>query len=264
MQNQRLLPIKDGYNFRDLGGYRTVDGRTVKWHKLLRTGSLANLSPADQHLLEQVPVTVDVDLRSPAEVAKSPDKPLTTASYHHLPVFDADETDASHSDQEIADRMQKAGAGYRHMLDVYQRMATIPSAKTAFQELFHLLLTNQTGAVLFHCTAGKDRTGMSAYLILSALGVPEETVAQDYLLTNEAIRDVKQQWLAKLETRLKELGASKELIANRSALMSVNPDYLQTAINAIKEQAGDVHHYLTDYLGLSTEDLTQLRQLYLE
>lgn len=265
MAKQRLLNIKSGYNFRDLGGYQTRDGHTIKWRKLLRTGSLANLSSEDQHLLEQIPVKLDIDLRSPAEVRQDPDKPLSTAVYHHLPVFDVDETDASHSDEEIAKIMQKPGNGYRHMLDVYQRMATINSAKAAFQALFSLLLeNNEQGAVLFHCTAGKDRTGMAAFLILSALGVPEKTIMQDYLLTNDVTREVRHKWLRQLRAKLQELGASEALIENRNALASVNADYLTTAITAIEDQAGDVQHYLTDYLRLSPSDLKQLRELYLE
>lgn len=265
MEKQRLLKIQDGYNFRDLGGYQTTDGHTVKWRKLLRTGSLANINSADQQLLEQIPVTVDIDLRSPAEVKQDPDKPLKTASYHHLPVFDTDETDASHSDEEITKRMQEAGNGYRHMSSVYQRMTTIGSARAAFRTLFTLLLENKgEGAVLFHCTAGKDRTGMAAFLILSALGVPEETIMQDYLLTNTATKQFREEWLKQLRERYQGLPNQEILLENRNALSSVNADYLLSAINSIKEQTGDVNHYLTDYLNLSNSDLLTLRNLYLD
>lgn len=265
MQKKRLLNIKNGYNFRDLGGYQTKDGHFVKWDKLLRTGSLANLSPADQQLLESIPVSIDIDLRSPAEVRQSPDKRLQTASYHHLSVFDADETDASHSDEEVAKRMKEPGNGYRHMLTVYKRMATISSAQAAFQALFSLLLENkQSGAILFHCTAGKDRTGMAAFLILSALGVPEDTIMQDYLLTNKVTQEVRTKWLNELRGRLDQLGADETFIENRAALSSVNIDYLSTAIKTIKSEFGDIDHYLTDYINLSAGDILQLRKLYLD
>ena len=260
----RLLDINSGHNFRDLGGYQTVDGRTVKWRQLLRTGSLAELNDADLATLAQIPVTQDIDLRGQAEVRQMPDRVPQTATYYHLPVFDEDETDASHSNEEIAKRMQEEGNGYRRMLKVYSRMVTIPSAKRAFQQLFARLLANQSGATLFHCTAGKDRTGMAAFLILSALGVPRETILDDYLLTNPVTKDFREDWLAQMKRELPQTPATEILINNRRALASVNADYLNTAITAIENQYGDVQHYLTDYLELSDDQLHQLRDRYLE
>lgn len=260
MANQRLLPIKNGYNFRDLGGYPTTDGHTTKWQKIIRTGSLARLDAQDLQTLTAIPVTIDVDLRAPDEVTKDPDQVPTSATYYHLPVFAADETDASHSDEEIAAQMQQAGNGYRHMLDVYQRMATIDSAKHAYQQLFHLLLNNRKGALLFHCTAGKDRTGMASYLILSALGVKEDVIMEDYLLTNKVTQDFRNQWLQEMRNN----GASEELVTNRAALASVAPDYLNTAISNIKENYGNVNNYLTQHLEINASDIKKLRELYLD
>ncbi len=260
----RLLDINSGHNFRDLGGYQTVDGRTVKWRQLLRTGSLAELTDANLTTLASIPVTQDIDLRGQAEVRQMPDRVPQTATYYHLPVFDEDETDASHSNEEIAKRMQEEGNGRRRMLKVYSRMVTIPSAKRAFQQLFARLLANQSGATLFHCTAGKDRTGMAAFLILSALGVPRETILDDYLLTNSVTEDFRENWLAQMKKELPQTPATEILINNRRDLASVHAAYLNTAITAIDNQYGDVQHYLTDYLGLSDEQLRQLRDRYLE
>lgn len=259
MANKRLLPIKNGYNFRDLGGYPTTDGHTVKWHRLIRTGSLARLDQADLKYLESIPVKVDIDLRAPDEISAAPDHVPATAKYYQLPVFAADETDASHSDEEIAKQMQQPGNGYHHMLDVYRRMATIDSAKKAYQAMFKLLLEEPDGAVLYHCTAGKDRTGMASFLILSALGVDQEIIREDYLLTNTVTQAFRDKWLQSMRDK----GASEELVTNRAALASVAPDYLNTAIKTINENYGNVDHYLHDHLGLTNADLTQLRQLYL-
>lgn len=260
MANQRLLAIKHGYNFRDLGGYPTADGHTVKWRRIIRTGSLARLDEDDLKLLAGIPVAIDVDLRAPDEKAKAPDKVPAGAKYYHLPVFESDETDASHSDEEIAAQMQQPGNGYRHMLDVYHRMATVATAKKAYQELFKLLLSNPDGALLFHCTAGKDRTGMAAYLILSALGVEQSIIIEDYLLTNTVTQDFRNQWLQ----GMRDHGASEALVTNRAALASVAPDYLNVAINEINQQYGDVMHYLTDYLEITPTAINRLRELYLD
>lgn len=260
MEEKRLLDIQNGQNFRDLGGYQTNDGHHVKWHRLIRSGSLANLNQADLQTLVKIPVTLDLDFRAPEEVNRSQDHVPTTAQYHHLPVFKSDETDASHSDEEIADRMAQPGNGYRHMLDVYRRMVTVPTAKAAYQEMFRLLLSNDHGATLFHCTAGKDRTGMGAFLILSALQVPLDTIKQDYLLTNEATHDFRHNWLQMLRAE----GESEVVVQNRHDLGSVSLDYLNEALKIIEKDYGDVDHYLTDYLQLSQEDLAVLRQQYLE
>ncbi|KRM26940.1 MULTISPECIES: tyrosine-protein phosphatase [Limosilactobacillus] len=261
---KRLLNIEDGYNFRELGGYPTQDGHQVKFNRLIRSGSLTRLNDHDQAVLAAIPVKNDLDLRSNPEVAAAPDRVPAGATYRHLPVFAVDETDASHSDEEIAQQMQEEGNGYRHMLDVYRRMASLPSAKKTYQEMFKVLLTTTNGATLFHCTAGKDRTGFAAFLILSALGVPRETIIKDYLLTNEVTADVRKKWLAGIRKNSAGLGNVDAVVSNRNALASVNADYLNTALATIKEESGDVGHYLTDYLGLSKGDLTTLRHLYLD
>lgn len=261
MTDQRLLDIQHGHNFRDLGGYETIDGRHVKWHRLIRSGSLAYLNDHDLKTLANVPVTVDIDLRAPEEVKQAPDKLPQSANYYHLPVFKSDETDASHSDEEIMSRILKPGNGYCHMLDVYRRMVSVTTAKDAYQKMFELLMSNEPSqASLFHCTAGKDRTGMAAFLILSALQVPEEVILQDYMLTNKATKDFREQWLQ----NLRDKGESEVVVENRRALGSVSPDYIDQAIKLIKQDYGNVNNYLKQHLELSEQDLKDFRQLYLD
>ncbi len=92
----RILPLEKGHNFRELGGYQTKDGRTLKWHKVLRSASLAHLTPHDLAYLTDYGVRYDVDFRSPEETAKSPDKVPANAIYESLPVFKIDETLVRH------------------------------------------------------------------------------------------------------------------------------------------------------------------------
>lgn len=264
MTQQRLLPINHGYNFRDLGGYRTADGRTVKWRRLIRAGALSRLNSQDQETLAAVPVTIDIDLRSKPEILAAPDRIPQTAKYYHLPVFNVDVTNASRSDEEVAEEMQEPGNGYRHMQLEYRNMAKLASARQAYRKMFSLLLANSTGAALFHCTAGKDRTGFGAFLILSALGVPRETILQDYLLTNETTAEFRQRWVAQLQSSTAELGNRDAVIKNRSDMMAVFPGYLTAAIDTVNQLAGDPKHYLTDCLGLTRHDLADLQRLYLD
>lgn len=264
MTQQRLLPIKHGYNFRDLGGYQTSDGHTVKWHRLIRSGALNNLDEQDQEALAAIPVTVDIDLRSKPEITAAPDRVPRTAKYYHLPVFSIDVTNASRSDEEVAREMQEVGNGYRHMQLEYRNMVQLASAQQAYQELFQLVLSNQSGATLFHCTAGKDRTGFGAYLLLTVLGVPRETILQDYLLTNDVTAAFRRRWVAQLRASTAELGNRDAVIKNRSDMMAVFPGYLTAAIETVNRLAGSPTQYLTDCLELTRGDLADLRRLYLD
>ena len=264
MANQRILKVTGGLNFRELGGYPTVDGHTVKWHKLVRTAGLNRLTPQDQDALADYGVVADVDFRSQAERDKAPDKVPTGATYHFLPVFpDGDQTDASASQAELeAHFSSDPTAGYSHMLDVYRNMVTQKPAQDAYRNFLATLLENdQSGqAVLFHCTAGKDRTGIGAFLALSALGVDPQVIRQDYLLTNQNVTPVVDQMVQNAQ----DSGKSAAFIANIKALSTVNPDYFDTAMKIINTQYGGAQDYLHDVLGLSRKELETLKKLYLD
>lgn len=260
MTHERLLNIQNGHNFRDLGGYETIDGRQTKWKRIIRAGSLANLSKEDLAELESIPVTVDIDLRSPEEVKQAPDRVPSTATYYHLPVLQSDETDASHSVDEIKNQILQPGSGHKHMVDIYKKMVLVDSAKAAYQKMFELLLRNgESDALLFHCTAGKDRTGLGAFFILNALQVPEKTIMEDYLLTNKATEKLRHQWIQ----ALRDKNESEVIIENCIALASVSPDYLNAALETIKENYGNMNNYLHEHMELSDSDLKELRNKYL-
>jgi len=262
--NQRILNVTGGRNFRELGGYRTIDGHTVKWHKLLRTAGLAELTPEDQQMLSNYGVVADVDFRSKDEQAQSPDRVPAGVTYHFLPVFPADDqTDASASEADLQKRFSSDGqAGHNHMVEVYRQMVTLDSAQSAYHDFFATLLANEDEqqSVLFHCTAGKDRTGMGAFFVLSALGVDPQTIRQDYLMTNETSAEH-----IKLVTAdaLKK-GYGEAFASNIRALYSVSNDYFDAANKIINTQYGGTQDYLKDVLGLSHSDLTNLKQLYLD
>lgn len=264
MTNNRNLNVTGGLNFRELGGYPTLDNQTVKWHKLLRTAGLAGLTPEDQQHLSQYGVVADVDFRSKDEQTMAPDRVPVGATYHFLPVFPADDqTDASATEAELEQRFNGDDqAGYRHMVDVYRKMITLPSAQTAYRNFFATLSANDAvqQSVLFHCTAGKDRTGIGAFLALSALNVDPQVIKTDYLLTNQNV-------MPKVEAQsaaARQDGHTETFIQNIRALSTVNADYLDAAIKVINTQYGGVQDYLHDVLKLSRNDLNNLKQLYLD
>lgn len=258
---QRILSITSGENFRDLGGYRTTDGRQLKWRKLIRSGALGNLDNTDQATLAALNLKYDIDFRSPAEVEQLPDHVPSTAKFHHEPVFGTDLTEASKTTADLdQEMMTMPNRGASHMQEVYRQMTHLNSSLVAYRNFFNYLLsTPEDGALLFHCQAGKDRTGFGAYLVLSALGVDFQTIQQDYLLTNTTTID----WVTNKLAELRAAGHSETFVNNYAQLAGVDASYLHAATSAINEQYGSVHHFLTDALQLSEHDLRDLQTLYL-
>ncbi len=233
-------------NFRDLGGYRNADGDTVRQHHLFRSDHLGNLAPGDLQLLSgRLRETVRVlDLRGVAE-RETAVCVIEGATVHSLAIEPtivqvlADLTDAGHA------LTQAEVVG--HMQDTYRGFVRHNTHR--FASLFSHLL--ESGAPLvFHCTAGKDRTGFAAALILLALGVSQPEVMRDYLLTNERLRP-KTEWR----------GLSPEVA---SVLYRVQPEFLEAAFEAVAQDYGNVEGYFRKGLGLGEAERARLRQLYLE
>ncbi|WP_251545837.1 tyrosine-protein phosphatase [Limosilactobacillus caecicola] len=261
MVHQRIIPIFHTNNFRDLGGYATATGQTVQWGRIFRADKLDRLSKDDQAELVKLAIGVDIDLRSAEETKSSPDRLPEQVQYLFNPVFKRDVTDSSKNVSNLAHNLQsEAGAGRQHMQEVYHDMMTSDAAAHAFREIFEQLLTvdDQQG-VLFHCTAGKDRTGMSAYLILRAFGVSPAVAKKDYLLTNTALKN----FLRGQQATLRSAGKPATLIDNYTALWTADPSYLAAALKVLQAEYGDVNGYLTTALQLSPQDLQDLKAKYL-
>lgn len=257
MQNNRLLDIKNGYNFRELGGYPTADGRHVKWNKILRSGELADLSEDDLGFLEKYGIKYDIDLRSDSERDKAADKLPGNAQLVADPIFNSghDKSGSDYAEQYKHD----ANRGKKNMILSYQFMVTSESAKQAFHKLFMTLLNNDDGAVLFHCAQGKDRTGLSAAFLLFALGVDEETIKQDYLLSKEAMKPY-------IEFKIQQFnkyGMNDALRQNLNSLYTVDESYFDAAMDTIKEKYGNVDNFLHQFIGLTDADIEKLKSLYL-
>lgn len=258
MSKQRLLDIKNGYNFRELGGYHTKDGRFVKWNKVLRSGELSELSDADLAFLEEYGINFDVDLRSDTERKKAADRLPDKTKFIANPVFNSghDKTEYQYAKQYMTDATQ----GKKNMINSYQSMVTSPSAQQAFKNLFNILLTNTNdGAVLFHCAQGKDRTGLSAAFLLFALGVDEETIKKDYLLSRLAMKPFIQ---IKID-QYSKYGITDALRQNLNDLYTVDESYFDAAMATIKEKYININNFLHEFIGLNDEDIAKLKNIYL-
>ncbi|TPR41091.1 protein-tyrosine-phosphatase [Apilactobacillus micheneri] len=259
MNNKRLLDVKNGYNFRELGGYPTKDGRTIKWNKLIRSGELSELSKVDQEYLTNYGVKYDVDLRSDLERKNAADKMLPKTTFIPNPVFN---TGHDKTDEEYAKQYSiNPNLGTENMILSYQSMVTEVSAKKAFRNLFNILLQNNQddSSVLFHCAQGKDRTGLSAAFILFALGVSENNIRQDYLISKEQMKP----YVRLKINEYSEYGMNDILKNNLSNLYSVDEKYFDAAMDMIKKEYGNIDNFLHDFIGLSNQKIKQLRDIYL-
>ena len=256
-RQQRELPLQGGRNFRDLGGYRTVDGRTVRWRVLYRSGSMQGLTLSDYTYLERRGIRVVCDLRDNAERAAGPVKwPRRRAPRILVDDYSIDHGLISPSGEMAGWTPAQARAA---MVSNYPRI--LRNYNGQYRRLFRELLAHHV-PLAFNCTAGKDRTGIAAALILTALGVPRETIIEDYLLSNNHLDSDEL-------LRSPSHGSSAGFWATLSpgvirAFVVVERQYIEAAMNVLDKHSGGPDGYLHDELGLSQSDLIRLRQLYLE
>ncbi len=258
-------------NARELGGYKTTDGHTIKSGLLLRTAALANATSQDITRLQDVyHLAVVVDLRMTLEVQSAPDPVIPNATYLHLKIIDENVY------QKAIDDAQKHGLDLSNKLDLlkaaiksgilndqmYVNFLSGKQGKDSYSVMFRELLALPEGrALLFHCTQGKDRTGCAAMLILSALGVDENTIMDDFMLTNTFNAK-----LIETEHRmLEDMGYSGQELDNlMKAMDEVEGQYMLNALEWMKVNYGSVIGYLTQELGVTEQHIAELRAKFLE
>jgi len=241
----RSLPLTGATNFRDLGGYAGHGGREVKWRRIFRSDHLATLTPQDQALLAELGLARSIDFRGEAERAALA-YALPGVQQHPLGI-----------EPTVVQRIQevlRSGAplsaqdAVRLMQDTYRGF--VHDNAPRFAALMRLLLESDAPLV-FHCTAGKDRTGFAAALILLALGVPRAVVMQDYLLTNALYRPP-----AGLATAAPP--------AVQQVLWGVQEDFLNASLHMVDAEFGGITPYLHDVLGLDAPAQNELARMYLQ
>lgn len=251
----RKLPFDGAHNFRDLGGYQTRDGRTLRWGVLYRSDKLAGLSAADEQYIERLEIRRVVDFRSEAERAEAPNRfaPDTSVSVFNKPIaiaataIDDMRGFVTSPDTRTDDVRALMIAANREMIENHT-----PAYREFMQELLH----GSSYPTVFHCTAGKDRTGLAAALVLSALNVPRETILEDYLATNTYTQEQMANWLRWI--KVGSLFRANEEAAR--ALLGVDADYINAAFEAIDETYGSMDNYLQTALGIGPKERQQLQE----
>ena len=257
MEHNRIVTLDDPLNFRDIGGYQNQEGQSVKWNKIYRSDSLSSLSYKDQIKLVKLKITVDCDLRSAYEKHSAPDDLWSGVKYVDAPLYSNDI-----SEDKGTNKMYRF---FHHIPDlkdnyigqIYQRTLLNTHSQEEFAKIFaELLELPEEDGLVYHCSAGKDRTGMTTALILMALGVDDDIIARDYLLTNT----------------LYDFAISRNLPSNDEISKMISKMNVTkgegTAIRGITETIragwGSFDSFFKKELGFSQTDLDQLRQIYLE
>jgi len=263
MQPSRHVPLQGASNFRDFGGYPAADGRTVRWRRLFRSDRLSELTAADYEALGAYGIRFVYDLRRDSEVSASPTRWQGEAGPELIrsPIFSDDSgrhmllrmsADGSPPDADLARQV---------MIETYARMVSDPGALATLGGIFARLTASDAFPALFHCAAGKDRTGVTCALILMALGVARDDVVEDFMLTQRYYDAA-----AGLERNVSQVvdhagrGWSREALR---PMFGVERAYIETALDLV-HAAGGVEAFLIERLGVSSDGLERLREQLLD
>ena len=250
-----LLPLEGGFNLRDMGGYATADGRAVKHGMLFRSGVMSLLTEADEAHLAGLGIVTVCDLRRPGERKREPTRWCEPAGVFYWS-RDYEESSGVLSELMRAG-MPSAAAVHQMMVDLYPEI--LVDHKPSYRFMFERLAAGHV-PLLFNCSAGKDRTGVGAALILSVLGVPRDAIVEDYLLTNQ-FADF---------GRIMARGGDRDYEHYRKIdpvvmrpLMAADADYLDAMFAALDRDHGGVDGYLAE-IGVDDGVKSRLQELLLD
>jgi protein-tyrosine phosphatase len=248
-------------NLRDIGGYLTCSGAVVQRGLVYRSSQLNPVSSEDLEQVALLKLKNDFDLRTEEEARNKPDEIPPGVKYHLLNVladtpFDPTLVQSLLQEPQKANKALGGGRIEAMLTQVYRDFVSLPSANEAYREMLTSLGNPDRLPALFHCTAGKDRTGWGAAALLMLLGVPKETVMADFLRSNDYI----------FPARRNEIDAFVAAGGDPSipqVLFGVKPKYLDAALDEMKQRYGTIENYFADALGIDAACQRDMRELYL-
>jgi protein-tyrosine phosphatase len=251
--SRREVKLQGAANFRDLGGYTTADGHHVRWGSIYRSADISKLTDSDMTVLNDRHISTVVDLRGVQESKQAPDRLPVGADYILCPAG---------SDSSLSGWMKqiasiRTGSGGDSMMRVYYSHTEFLAER--YRPFFDKLLgLPDHQALLFHCTAGKDRTGIGAALLLYALGVSYDKILEDYTATNY-YRTAENQRMQNLMEQSMHMASPVA-----AALMQARREYLVTTFDNIKQQYGSIDNFLQGPIGLDEKKRKALREKFLD
>jgi len=246
-------------NFRDLGGLTGHDGKRVKEKMLLRAGEPVGLLPEDLKKLREVyNLSHIIDFRGEREVEEKPVDPIEGALYQNIDIMASDMKKEQAPSLETMVKHLKPGLAHDFMTPVYTKLVVSEDAKKGYRAFIDSLL-DAKGSLLFHCMAGKDRTGWGAVIILKILGVSDEDIMADYLATIDGRKEAN----ARMVEAFRQKGLPEEQLEVFNELMSVKESYLRTAFETVEKEFETFDNYLKTALQVKEDEIMSLRQRYL-
>lgn len=249
------MKLQGGINFRDMGGYLGAGGRRVKKNRLYRSGSLSRLTPEDCAQLEQLSVLHIHDYRDLQESRQDQDVVWRGAEYECVPANPSSHAVTKPDHDFYAEEALRA-IPPNFMETLYQKL---PFQNQSYRRLFERLTLLTRGGFVQHCAVGKDRTGVGSALLLTALGVNEQTVLEDYLRTEQTLQPFREQLLNKVEGQL-----SSKSLETLHYLMSAQENFLAAAFAEIHKRYGSMERYFAVEYMLTPERLAAFQKNFLE
>jgi protein-tyrosine phosphatase len=262
---QRHVPFEKGINFRDMGGYATWDGRTTKWKKLFRCGHMGLMTDADLEQLATLDTAVICDFRSRPEYQRTPSRlsPLVKAARHQLDIHPIVGNPFGDNINDLASGALSEEAFFDLQKQTYRVFVT--EFTHVYAKMFQLIDEAGGRPFVIHCTAGKDRTGFGSALILHTLGVPDEVIHEDYLLSNRCPYLLSFARYVIGKSPVLDPDSPEDLRLEKvMVLLGANLDFLQVAYDTIRKKSGSLDNYLREELGVTDAKRAKLREWFLE
>lgn len=252
-------------NLRDLGGMEAADGKHIRSGLLLRSEQLINASEKDKELLASMPLKKIVDFRNPKEAAEKPDPNIGGNAYLNLSIIDEstlvswESNRSDESRKEMASVQDDPEAGAKGMCELYRNFVRMPYSRAQYARFLQEILSTEDGAVLWHCTLGKDRCGWGSAIVQAVLGVSKDAIVADYLYTNVCLKDE----IAGMMAMLKKLTQKTTFGNAGSALVEAREEYILAALDEVEKMYGSMDAFLEQGLGVDAQMKETLRARYL-
>ena len=271
---QQFIPVNGIINARDLGGYIMQDGRRLRDGMLLRSAHLADATDEDLQYLSSIPITKVIDFRKDIEMNGKTDRMVPGAEYIRLEIDASgkivsqateDEKRLFTGNKQFDVKKFMVMAAFNPMAQriaqqMYPNLTNDPECRKQFKQFFRLILDTANGAILYHCTQGKDRTGFASALILAALGAGRDTIVADFDATNRVYEEDVRQCCQNVRL----MGGKENEIATVKSFLGANTDNFIKALESIDREFGTIEAYLKGPIGLTEQDILTLRERYLE
>ena len=258
-----VIKIKKVECLRDLGGLPTMDDKHIKYGLIYKSSHLSKVDEAaKEKIAKELNICKDIDLRSPSELIDKPDQEIEGVEYVHIPVLGDDDNPAVNKDSRdevLESNMAEEGGSRGHITRIYRKMINNKAVMGRYKTFIDEVISSNGKPLVYHCTQGKDRTGIATMLLLLALGVEKEIIIKDYLHYNVVNRKMNNLYTFGVAVGCFSIKKAKGL----RNLLVTRREYLEAAFEEI-EKLGGVSNYLVNYLGLTSQEIAKLKNTYLE